>query len=197
MIILNRTLPPRRPKRPPPLLIKEGSPYIQSALGRQRFCVILTAMKRKSELVKKLDVPFKNSNRQALAKVYKWTEPRVHNAGLLKTFRSELRENMTPAEAAFWKLVQRSRLDGRKFRRQHSVGPYVLDFYCSSERLGIELDGEVHAKDEAAMHDLERRQFIELFHIKILRFPNRLVFDDPGFVLSKIRENFGWHATNS
>ena len=68
----------------------------------------------------------------------------LHNLPKLKTFRRKLRSNLTPAEAAFWKIVQNAKLDGRKFRRQHSVGGYILDFYCPAERLGIELDGEVH-----------------------------------------------------
>jgi very-short-patch-repair endonuclease len=153
-------------------------------------------MKDKSKLVKKLDVPFRRTNRQALAKVYKWTEPRFHNAELLKTFRTELRRKMTPAEAAFWKLVQGSKL-GRKFRRQHSVWPYVLDFYCPLERLGIELDGEVHAQDEARRHDLERVQFIELFNIKVLRFPNAVVFENPEHILTTITDNFGWQESRA
>ena len=69
---------------------------------------------------------------------------KVNNLPYLKTFRKELRNNLTPAEAKFWKIVQNKNLEGRKFRRQHSVGNYILDFYCPSEKLAVELDGEVH-----------------------------------------------------
>jgi very-short-patch-repair endonuclease len=68
---------------------------------------------------------------------------------LFTTFRVETSETRTPAdlttaEAVLWKNLQGSRLDGKKFRRQHSVGKYVLDFYCPECRLAVELDGEAH-----------------------------------------------------
>jgi very-short-patch-repair endonuclease len=65
----------------------------------------------------------------------------VNNRPELKQIRRELRHNLTPAEATLWRCLQNKQLAGRKFRRQHSVGSYVLDFYCPSEMLAIELDG--------------------------------------------------------
>ena len=73
----------------------------------------------------------------------------LHEIPELKTFRRELRHNLTPAEAALWKMIRGSRLDGRKFRRQHSVGLYILDFYCPAEKLAVELDGQVHSSGQA------------------------------------------------
>ena len=64
----------------------------------------------------------------------------IHNRSALKENRRTLRNNMTPAESALWKVLQKSQLDGRKFRRQHSVDGHILDFYCPSEKLAIELD---------------------------------------------------------
>src|SRR5215213_6964711 len=64
---------------------------------------------------------------------------RPHSRPYLQTFRTRLRKNLTPAEATLWKYLQRSQLDGRKFRRQHSVDDYILDFYCPGERLAVEL----------------------------------------------------------
>ena len=58
-----------------------------------------------------------------------------------RDFRTKLRKKLTPAEAALWNILKKSKIEGRKFRRQYGVGKYVLDFYCPSERLGIELDG--------------------------------------------------------
>ena len=124
--------------------------------------------------------------------VYKRSTTDIHNLPELRTFRTQLRSHLTPAEASFWNLVKRSALDGRKFRRQHSVGGYILDFYCPSERLGVELDGEVHFNDAAAVYDYERRLFLESFGILVLRFENWLVFAEPEFVLGKIRSFFGW-----
>ncbi|MHA6250128.1 endonuclease domain-containing protein [Pontibacter sp. CAU 1760] len=64
----------------------------------------------------------------------------LHNRKYLKENRRELRHNLTPAEAELWKHLQGSQLAGRKFRRQHSIGNFILDFYCSSEKMAIELD---------------------------------------------------------
>lgn len=121
----------------------------------------------------------------------------VNNLPYLKTFRKELRNNLTPAEAKFWTLVQNSKLDGRKFRRQHSVGNYILDFYCPSEKLAIELDGEVHFNETAQQKDAERTLFLNYYGIKVLRFENKLVFEKTEQVLDEIRLNFGWNRTNA
>jgi very-short-patch-repair endonuclease len=118
---------------------------------------------------------------------------KINNLPYLKTFRKELRNNLTPAEAKFWKIVQNKNFEGRKFRRQHSVGNYILDFYCSSEKLAIELDGEVHFGDAAREYDYERRLFLEHYGIKVLRFENKLVFEDLERVLGIIKSNFDWN----
>ena len=123
---------------------------------------------------------------------YKRSRTDIHNLPDLKTFRRELRSGLTIAEAGFWNMVKGSRLDGRKFRRQHSVGPYILDFYCPAERIGVELDGEVHFSDAARDYDHERKLFLKHFGIMVLRFENRLVFEDPDWVLANIRDKFGW-----
>ena len=120
------------------------------------------------------------------------SEEQVNNLPYLKTFRKKLRSNLTPAEATFWKIVQNSKLEGRKFRRQHSVDSYILDFYCPSEKLAIELDGEIHFNEAAQEYDYERKLFLRHYGIKVLRFENKLVFEELGWVLDKIRSNFGW-----
>jgi very-short-patch-repair endonuclease len=117
---------------------------------------------------------------------------RINNLPHLKTFRRKLRKNLTPAEAAFWNVVKNRNLEGRKFRRQHSVGNYILDFYCPTEKLAIELDGEVHFCDEARIYDYERRLFLEYFGIKVLRFENRIVFEELHWMIGVIKSNFGW-----
>jgi very-short-patch-repair endonuclease len=103
-----------------------------------------------------------------------------------------IRKTLTPAEASLWNLLRNSGLDGRKFRRQHSVGKYILDFYCPSENLGIELDGEVHFNEVAVAYDHERKLFLLHFGIKVIRFENYLVFDEREFVAHRIKECFGW-----
>jgi len=117
---------------------------------------------------------------------------KINNLPYLKTFRKDLRNNLTPAEAKFWKVVQNKNFEGRKFRRQHSVGNYILDFYCPSEKLAIELDGEVHFNDSAREYDYERKLFLEHYGIKVLRFENKRVFEDLEWMLDVIKSNFGW-----
>ncbi|HEX6125115.1 MAG TPA: endonuclease domain-containing protein, partial [Pyrinomonadaceae bacterium] len=103
---------------------------------------------------------------------------RPNSRPCLQTFRTELRKHLTPAEASLWKSLQRSKLDGREFRRQHSVGDYILDFYCPAEKLAIELDGQVHRSELARLYDHERKMFWREYGIKVVRFENRLVFDE-------------------
>lgn len=121
----------------------------------------------------------------------------VNNLPMLRTFRKELRNHLTPAEAKLWTLLKQSQLDGRKFRRQHSVGHYILDFYCPAERLAIELDGAVHDSASAQEYDRERDLFLECFGIKVLRFENKWVFQETEAILLDIKKYFGWKNLNS
>ena len=116
----------------------------------------------------------------------------LNNLPLLRTFRKNLRANLTPAEAHLWSMLKNSKLDGRKFRRQHSFSGYNLDFYCPSEKIAIELDGEVHFNELAAQRDYERRMFLKYFGVRVLRFENKYVFQEPEMVLNRSREAFGW-----
>jgi very-short-patch-repair endonuclease len=118
--------------------------------------------------------------------------PRVRNLPTLKTFRSQLRHRLTPAEATLWKSLKNSQLEGRKFRRQHSIGKYILDFFCPAERLAIELDGEVHFSESAMARDHERKLFLAQHGIKVIRFENRAVFEEYEAVLARIHSEFGW-----
>jgi very-short-patch-repair endonuclease len=104
--------------------------------------------------------------------------------------RSELRSHSTPAEVTLWRLLQRSGLKGRKFRRQHGIGPYIVDFYCPAERLVIELDGAAHDSDAGALRDLERQRFLENSGVTVLRLENRNVFENPEGVLQLVAQQF-------
>jgi very-short-patch-repair endonuclease len=116
-----------------------------------------------------------------------------NNLPHLKTFRKKLRNNATPAEATLWTLLSGKKLDGRKFRRQHSVANYILDFYCPAEKLAIELDGEGHNDIIQADYDNERDLFLNHCGIKVLRFENKEVYDHPESLLESIKKEFGWH----
>jgi very-short-patch-repair endonuclease len=119
---------------------------------------------------------------------YKRRPTDIHNLPQVARFRTKLRSNLTSAEARLWTLLRNSQLDGRKFRRQHSAGNYILDFYCPSERLGVELDGEDHFTPQGVAHDAERRLYLERCRIKVVRFENKRVFKDETAVLARIRE---------
>jgi len=120
--------------------------------------------------------------------------PHINNLPLLRTFRKELRNHLTPAEAKLWSFLKQSQLNGRKFRRQHSAGYYILDFYCPAEHLAIELDGAVHSTEEAQEYDRERDIFLNSCRIKVLRFENKMVFQQTEAVLMEIKKHFGWFA---
>jgi very-short-patch-repair endonuclease len=113
-----------------------------------------------------------------------------YNKKTLEANRKKLRNNLTPAEAALWELIKNKKLDGRKFRRQHSIGNFILDFYCPEEKLAIELDGEDHYWDEGMKRDKIKTSYIKSHGIEILRFENMLVFKDQEFVLNTIKTKF-------
>ncbi len=114
----------------------------------------------------------------------------INNKKILEPYRKALRKNLTPAEAFLWRLIKNSQLEKRKFRRQHSVGNYILDFYCPSEKLAIELDGEFHFTPEGVEYDKKRTEYINNFNIKVVRFENKLVFENTDWVLGEIKNNF-------
>jgi very-short-patch-repair endonuclease len=119
-------------------------------------------------------------------------DERIHNRAYLAHRRRALRRKLTPAEATLWLALKNSNLAGRKFRRQHSVGNYVLDFYCVEEHLAVELDGEVHRNDVAEAYDHQRKLYLNNIGVKVIRFENFLVFDDLDNVLRRIESFFGW-----
>lgn len=110
----------------------------------------------------------------------------LHNRPILKDRRKELRNNATPAEQKLWSMLQHSNLGGYKFRRQHSVGPYILDFYCPSERLAVELDGDSHFTEDAIEYDRERTAYLNGLHIRVLRFLNTDVYENLNVVCESI-----------
>ena len=99
----------------------------------------------------------------------------------------DLRARQTPAEEILWATLRDRRLAGLKFRRQHPVGPFVVDFCCPDRRLVIELDGAVHRLPAQRQHDAEREALLAAAGYTILRFPNTAVHDDLAKVLATIR----------
>ena len=97
-----------------------------------------------------------------------------------------LRQNLTPAEAQLWSALRGRQLAGLKFRRQHPVGQFIVDFYCPSCKLVIEVDGEIHTQQTA--YDEARTQHLQLFGYRVLRFTNEEVLSDLQTVLTCIIE---------
>ncbi len=120
---------------------------------------------------------------------------KIHNIKNLKENRKKLRNSLTPAEAKLWSLLKSSQLENRKFRRQHSVGPYVLDFYCPAEKLCIELDGAAHFTDGGYEYDIARTEYLQALDIRVMRFENKDIFDNTEGVLEEIRRNFSSEST--
>ncbi len=102
--------------------------------------------------------------------------------------RRELRNHSTSAEATLWKILRNSQAGGYKFRRQHGIGPFVLDFYCPMLRLCIELDGGVHQAPLADVKDEMRTKFLNEQGITVLRFENEVVWRSPQSIVEKIIE---------
>ena len=82
----------------------------------------------------------------------------------------ELRKEQTPAEQKLWSVLRNRNLGGYKFRRQHAIGRFIVDFYCPETRLVIEVDGSVHANQEA--YDLMRTHWLEDRGYAVIRFTN-------------------------
>ena len=97
-----------------------------------------------------------------------------------------LRRNMTPPEQKLWEALKGKKLGGLKFRAQHPVGPFILDFYCPARKLVVELDGEVH--EEQADYDESRTQQLENYGHRVIRFRNEEVLGDLPSVLERILE---------
>jgi very-short-patch-repair endonuclease len=111
---------------------------------------------------------------------------KIHNLPNKKTLRQKLRHIATPAEKLLWKSLKNSGA-GAKFRRQHSVGSYVLDFYCPEHKLAIEVEGRIHDDVLVGDYDAERQSYLESKGIRILYFKNRELLELTDFVVGAIR----------
>ncbi len=97
-----------------------------------------------------------------------------------------LRKNMTHAETVLW-FQLRQKPEGYKFRRQHPLGVYIIDFYCHKIKLAIEIDGSIHEVEHIKQNDLLRQKWIEENGIRVLRFTNKDVLETGELVLQAIR----------
>jgi very-short-patch-repair endonuclease len=99
----------------------------------------------------------------------------------------QLRKAMTPPEIKLWYRLKNRQIDGLKFRRQASVGPYIADFLSHDAKLAVELEGDTHATNDAVVHDERRRRFFEQNGFRVVRFLNSEVREDIDYVVERIR----------
>ena len=102
------------------------------------------------------------------------------------TERRSLRTNGTKEEAMMWKVLKNRQVSGVRFRRQFSVGAYILDFYCPELKLCIELDGAGHYNSEGLRHDYVRDKHLSELGIRVLRFENLAVLKMQPVMLAEI-----------
>lgn len=98
------------------------------------------------------------------------------------------RRDMTPAEKALWAALRGKKLGGLKFRRQHPLGPFILDFYCPARKLVVELDGAGHAEQGQKSYDAARTERLNDYGCRVIRFRNEEVLHDLPSVLARILE---------
>ena len=105
-------------------------------------------------------------------------------------FAKKLRRNQTKAEKRLWDVLRNRQLNDSKFRRQHPIGSFIVDFYCHQSKLVIELDGSIHNDTGQKEYDGERQAYLEkILELKVLRFENSKVFNELDDVLKIIRDN--------
>jgi len=111
----------------------------------------------------------------------------IHNVKKLYNRRKELRNNATVQESELWEHLKHSKL-GVKFRRQHSIGFYIADFYCPSKKLIIEIDGSSHNNEEQKLYDKDRTEFLLATGTRVIRFTNNQIDVDINNVLEVINK---------
>ena len=97
----------------------------------------------------------------------------------------QFRREPTPEEEILWQLLRNKKLSGYKFRRQHVLNGYILDFYCPRKRFCIELDGQQHYTTEGKEYDSDREKNLKESKVDFLRFPNHEL-ENPDYVLERI-----------
>ena len=111
-----------------------------------------------------------------------------------RNFRKELRRNATASEVILWQGLRDRKLKNRKFRRQHGIGPYIVDFYCQEEKLVVEVDGSSHDNIGTQQADATRDAWLSQHGYKVLRFSNDEVYRNVERVLWAIEDAFSSDA---
>ena len=89
-----------------------------------------------------------------------------------------LRKSMSDGERKLWQALRARQVDGVRFRRQHPIGPYIVDFVCLERRLVVEVDGGHHTEDDQMAYDARRDRWLEAEGYRVMRIPNIYVFQN-------------------
>ncbi len=101
----------------------------------------------------------------------------------------ELRKNMTEAESKLWSLLRKKQVGGKRFRRQHPVKTFIVDFYCHECKLVVEVDGSIHKLEGQKEYDNGRTYELEQLGLKVVRFTNNQVLQQPEKVIELIKKS--------
>jgi very-short-patch-repair endonuclease len=104
-----------------------------------------------------------------------------------------LRQNLTPAERRLWQALRKRQLNGLRFRCQHPIGSFIVDFYCPKRRLVIELDGSIH--DQQLDYDAARTEALNRLGYSVVRFRNQEVMTQLEDVLLRIQKASEWSVS--
>jgi UDP-N-acetylmuramate-alanine ligase len=129
-------------------------------------------------------------------RAFEYLTANIENYGLLKEFAQNMCKFSTEAETALWEMLRRKNLDVR-FRKQHIIGDFIVDFVCLKEKLIVEVDGGCHNEPEAAEYDKIRTQILNDLGFKVIRFTNEEVIGNPDDVLSKIKNELNQTSPHS
>lgn len=130
-----------------------------------------------------------SSDRKQAKRIMENEKMSMHQGALPHVFEKAKnnRLELTKAEGILWESIRLKKLDGFKFRNQHAIGAYIVDFYCHEAKLAIEVDGDYHLEPNQKEYDDERTKLIEASGVKILRFSNHQVINCLDVVLAEMK----------
>ena len=103
---------------------------------------------------------------------------------------------MTPAENRLWLQLRAGQFQNLKFRRQHGIGPYIVDFFCAEKRLAIEVDGDIHSFKEQIKRDIKREDYLKNIGIQIIRYNNHDILTNIEEVMNDLFRRINLYSTS-
>ena len=119
-------------------------------------------------------------------RIPRYTNRAIHRD--IKERARHMRQHPTVAEAILWQRLRHKRVGGFRFRRQHPIGRFIVDFYCAEKKLVVEVDGETHSQLGSEEYDSQRQLFLQHMGLKVLRFANEQVIGETDAVVEAIAE---------